>query len=283
MSIIRGGVVVALLFVLPLDAQVRNGSLVVLVVSIRADYVVIGAESRQVDTKGKFVDDCGCKIIALGKDTLFYETGSSEIGVYHGKPWSSKGAARSVYMSSKRRDATSLSRAWGILALRWFHMQSPQSLRTIARPPHGSLVVGGFINFDKNGTASAQNVEISYDSAKSLIIGQPSEQAHGQIGASGIAEELVQEFFARETPKAINALGPIGRVRAVAEDAMIDVMFVQNAIKFAMDNANEYDKPHLGGDIDIAIIRNGGAIQWISRKPRCSQEDQKPTQPNKQK
>ena len=90
-------VMVAVILVFPSQPQLRRGSLVVSVASNRADYVVIGAESRASNFDGNFVDDRSCKVISLDGDTLFYETGSNKLAVFQGEAWSSNGTARAVY------------------------------------------------------------------------------------------------------------------------------------------------------------------------------------------
>ena len=74
MSRMLAAAIAAFLFALPLQAQVRRGSLVVWIVSKKTDYVVIGAESRTVDKSGNLLDDRACKVISLGGDTLFFGT-----------------------------------------------------------------------------------------------------------------------------------------------------------------------------------------------------------------
>jgi hypothetical protein len=61
------------------------------------------------------------------------------------------------------------------------------------------------------------------------------------------------------------------------------VKVVRKTIQFAMDYAVVEDKEALGGDIDIAIIRNNRTIEWAVRKPWCSNQDIKPTIPSIQK
>jgi hypothetical protein len=285
MGNIRTTVIPALLLLLatPLQAQVAKGTLVVWIVSERSDYVVIGAESRTLDSRKNFPDDRSCKVISLGGDTLFYETGSSVVGVRHGKSWSSKGAARAAYSSSRKHDVLSLTDEWGTRALRWFSSQPTQDLLAIAHMPEGNLVTGGFIGFDKEGVLATHTVNISHDAAKRTLRAEPSGQAPGQIGAAGVALDLVKEFIHGKTDRAIRAFGPIGAVRWIAVDPLQDVSFVQKTIKFAMDNAVGDDKSALGGDIDIAIIRKDRTIEWVARKSWCSEEDLKPTRPAKHK
>jgi hypothetical protein len=283
MRTIRSTVIPALLLLLaaPLQAQVVGGSLVVWVVSERSDYVVIGAESRNLDSRRNFSNDRSCKVISLGGDTLFYETGSSVVGVRNGKSWSSKGAARAAYSFSQKRDVLSLTDEWGTIALRWFTSQPTQDLLTIAHMPDGNLVTGGFIGFDKERVLTTHGINISYDAGKRSLRSEPSSQAPGQIGAAGVALDLVKEFIHGKTDRAIKAFGPIGAVRWIAGDPLQDVSFVQKTIKFAMDNAVGADKSALGGDIDIAIIRKDRTIEWVARKSWCSGEDLKPTRPAK--
>lgn len=272
MMSMRITVIVAMLVASPSWGQELRGSLVVFVVSDRADYVVIGAESRTVDGDNKPVDDRACKIISLGGDTLFYETGNSELGDQHGKHWNSNGAARAVYATARNRDAQSLSLAWGNKALTWFYRASlDHDLGKVAEGKTGNLVSGGFINFDKNGSLSVHSAQISYDVAKRALNFEPTSQGPGQVGISGVGKDLVVEFNEGKTFRAATALGTVG----VKQDAAHDIAFVQKAIKFAMDNAVGKDKTALGGDIDVAIIRSHRTIQWIARKPWCGEQDLK--------
>jgi hypothetical protein len=259
------------------EGQARRGSLVVMIVSKRADYVVIGAESRTLDVSNHTFEDRSCKIISLGGDTLFYETGNAAIGVKGGVSWSSEGAARLVYAASQKRDAGDLARAWATKALRWFGSLPRQTVARAAVPPHGSLVVGGFINFDEKRALSIHAGEISFDSLKGTLVDRRSSVAPGDIGVAGIAQDMVKEFFLGKSERAVRAFGPGGTVGRVGVDAERDVALVRKAIQFAMDNAVGEDRRALGGDIDIAIIRNDRTIRWVSRKPWCSQQDGKRT------
>ena len=260
------------------DTQARRGSLVVWIVSERADYVVIGAESREVNPDLSSSNDRSCKIISLGGDTLFYGTGNVTLVPKHGVRWSSKAVARSVYVSSRKHDASDLSSAWGTKALRWFYSRPQEDLQELARPPHGSLVIGGFINFNDKAILSLHSAEFSYDSEKHTLTGTPSSQNPGQIGAAGIATDLVKEFFDGRTERAVRAFGPIAIPRLIAVDSRKDVDLVRKAIQFAMDNSVGDDKRALGGDIDIAIIRSDRTVEWVTRKSWCSEQDWKPSQ-----
>jgi hypothetical protein len=262
---------------LPGQAEVHRGSLVVYMLSKNADYVVIGAESHNttmiLGVSGPR-NDRTCKVLSLGGDTLFFNTGNVEIGAGNGKPWAwdSKATARAVYRSSPKHDAVSLSLAWGNKAMKWFKTQSPQKLSTLAYGPHGIIVVGGFINFDKTGQLFSQYVAISFTASTRTLSLQPAVQSPGQAGIAGVATDLVEEFFAGKTDRAARALGPYGGLMNI--DANEDAKTIRKAITFAISNAPESEKTELGGPIDIAIIYRNRKIEWISRKDWCSREDE---------
>jgi hypothetical protein len=236
-----------LLLAFPSQAQVRQGSLVVLIVSRQSDYVVIGAESRASDLANHSKDDQYCKIISLGGDTLFYMTGNAEISVLNIN-WNGRNAARSVYAKGQRRDAQSLAGAWRNRAIEQLSLVPEQFLRDMRYGPEKNLVTGGFINFDKKGSLFAQSVDIDYDATNHRVYYKALNPASGQVGFTGVAQELVSEFFAGKTLRAVNAFGPIGSMRLIAVDPEHDVRIIQKAIKFAMDNAVGKEKALLGGD-----------------------------------
>jgi hypothetical protein len=258
--------------------MVHRGSLVIAMVSRKGDYVVVAGESRSLDQSQIPVDDRSCKVIALGRDTLFFETGASFIGVRRGKPWDGRSVARAIYRESKKLDAKGLSVAWGNKALQWFYGQAEQDLRTLTGT-EGTIVTGGFVNFQDDGTPSVQRQTIFY-SDNTHTIGRRADdkpQGPGQITISGVALNLVQEFFDGKTRRAVDAFGPIGVVRLICVDPMIDSSLARKAIQFSMDNSTSKEKGWLGGPIDIAVVRKGQRIEWVSRKKQCYGQDQKPT------
>jgi len=272
------GIAAALFLTFPSDAQLRRGSLVVVLVSKKADFVVVGAESRSVDLNLHFVSDSSCKILSLGGNTLFYESGASK----GGKSWSSTGTARNVYKSSLNRDAFSLSAEWGKRALRWFNSLPEEELRALTQRSHGILVSTGFINFDPSGNLSVYSTEIVYNALHHRLDVQSASQVAGETAEFGVATDLVDEFFRGKTDRAIKALGPDGKLLFLAGvDQKTAVRVIQKAIKFAMDNATGDDKSALGGDIDIAVIHKDHTIEWPSRKDSCSKEDLIATPPPK--
>jgi hypothetical protein len=93
------------------------------------------------------------------------------------------------------------------------------------------------------------------------------------MGVSGIATNLVREFTEGKTARAVAAFGPVGTVRLIAVDPMLDVEFSKKAIQFAIDNSTGIEKAGLGGPIDVAILRKGQGIEWVGRKNLCYQMD----------
>jgi hypothetical protein len=256
-------------------AQETRGTLAVWVVSGKADYIVIGADSRVVVEAGpsKQNNDLTCKIISLGGSTLFFETGLSIIGAKRGANWDTFDLPREVYTKSKQHDPLTLSDAWGTGALKWFTHQPQQGLKLAAEGLQGILSYGGFIGFDEHGTLSIHSNHVLYDATKHSLALVPSTQAPGQIGVSGVGKDLVREFVDGKTQRAIKAVGPVGMIRTITVTPEGDTEFVRKAIQFVMDNASPEDKSYLAGPIDIAVIRRDRTIRWVSRKPLCSLHD----------
>lgn len=250
------------------DVQVRSGTLVVLIVSQRADYVVIAAESRNVDQYGNRLNDNSCKIISLGGEILFYEAGNSSASIVGGSSWNSQGAARAVYKYSQERNALNLSNAWRARALNWFSRLEEKNFLAITEPPKRMLVTEGFIAADTSDVLSVQGAVLSYDDTQHKLLAQLYSYGSGAMVALGVATDLVNKFSA-------------GKMRGF--DSASDVNLAQQAIKFAMNNAVGKYKETLGGDIDIAILRSNRTIKWVARKPSCSKEDLKPAAPAKHK
>ena len=273
------GCLLALLITLPVKAQVQRGTLVVWTVSRQADYVVIGADSRSFDLDSKSINDSACKILSLGGDTLFYETGTART-VYGGKSWTAAGTARNVYKFALKHDALSLVTEWRDRTLRWFSSLPEEDLRSHTEKTNGKLVSDGFINFAPDGSLSVHSVEINYDAQRHKLDVQSTSQGPGETGISGVALNLVTEFLQGKTDRAIRAFGPVGTLRfGRGVDQKADVDLIQKAIKFAMDNATGDDKSSLGGDIDVAIVHKDRTIEWVVRKPLCSHQDLKVAPP----
>ena len=275
MSKIRIAVITAFLFALPLQAQVRRGSLVVWIVSKKADYVAIGAESRTVDGAGNLIDDRACKVISLGGDTLFFATGATDASANLGESWSSRETARAAYILSKNRDALSLINIWRMRALHWFQNLPKQELQNHATKPNESLASGGFVKFGNKEEQFFEYVEIFYNTSNRTVDAKTFSASPGEVRSAGEGYELLQEFFDRKTDRAIRAFGPAST--ALSIDPAVDARVIQKGIKFAMDNAVGQIKSVLGGDIDIAIIHKDRTIEWVARKPLCNQQDLKPT------
>jgi len=272
-----------LCFMFCLGTSCAYGSSVVFVVSKTGDYVVIAADSRslkatgdnnrslEMKTMNPVHGNSECKIIALDGDTLFYETGTAYIGVHRGKPWSSLAIARSVYKSSTKHDAMSLSVAWGNRALEWFYGQSANDIGSVTDSEEG-LTNGGFINFDERSEPSAHGQTLYYDSSKRQLSRKPTVQSLGQIGAAGVGRGLVSELVSGKTTRARAALGAIP-VDKLTTSLVIDTQFVTKAVQFVIDNATGREKESVRGPIDVAVIRRFGGVDWVRRKNECRAAD----------
>jgi hypothetical protein len=260
--------------------KVKRGSLVVAMYSQKGDYVVAAAESRNEDMNHKVLDDRACKIISLGTDTVFFETGTPAIGVFRGTNWDAQSVARSVYRGSKVHDPKDLSIAWGNGALKWFYGQPAQDLKAVA-DEDGGIITGGFINFTQTDVVPIQMQTVFYSASANTLSRRPEGDPPqlGQIVMSGVAKDLIREFFKGNTIRAAIAFGPIGTIRRIGEDPTIDSSTAKKAIQFAIDNSTGPDHDAIGGPIDVAIVRNNKLVEWVTRKQECYEQDQKPIQP----
>jgi hypothetical protein len=251
------------------DATFR-GSLVVAIVSQKGSYVVVAADSREVDESDRPIDDESCKVIALGGDTLFFETGTPLIIVRRGKSWNAQDVARAVYRESNKRDARNLSIAWGDRALSWFDAQSEADLKSVSEA-RGGIITGGFVNFKEGRNPSIQTQEITFSARNhTLTRGLASEPpALGQVMFSGVGKNLIEEFFAGKTRRAIRAFSSVETLHRVGVNSQVDAKLARKAIQFAIANETGKEKNTIGGRIDVAILRKNGTIEWVSRKRAC--------------
>jgi len=266
--------VLALLSLLP-ERGDRRGSLVVLEFSRNSDYVVAAAESRQLDRDGKPLDDRGCKIVALGQETLFFVTGFYRIQSGSGEPWNAINVAGAVYRESQNHDALNLSEAWGDRSIHWLYPLPRQELEALTQKTD-RIVTGGFINFDENGIPSVHYQKLGYVRDESNLIRRPGSESvlPGQVWAMGNGQELVTEFLEAKTKRAINALAPNDVSRLASDDPGISSNLVRKAIQFAVDYTTGQEKGTLGTPIDIAVLRKNRRIEWVSRKKECYKLDQ---------
>ncbi len=265
--------ILALFFACPMPGQSSRGSLVIWIVSSHADYVVIGSESRTQRPEQGETDDRSCKIISLGGDTLFYETGISEMSVGRQTQWSSERTARRVYAELDNHNALRLATYWRNRAVQWFSQLSEQALRASANHLTGDLVTGGFIHFDKNGRLSLRTANLTFALTDRTVRAETSDTAPGHIGVAGLATDLVREFFAGETGRAQRSAASAGGVGQIGTNSERDARLVRAAIQFAIDHARGAERSALGGDIDLAVISKTGKIRWYARKSWCNRED----------
>jgi len=258
--------------------QTCHATSIVWVISETGEYVVLAADSRDLadvrDPKFAYVktNDRVCKAIALG-DTLFFNSGAVLIGAYQGKPWwRSLQTARDTYKASNDHGAESLSIAWGNRALAWFYdQQNPSDLQSLT-DPNGGIVTGGFINFDSNENPGSFEQIVSFNAVTRQLSRHPMSQAKGQFGIVGLHPELVVEFEEAKTSRALRAYGTL-KIHNVTKDLDYDIVFVQKAVQFVIDNVSDKEKEGVHGPIDVVVLRRSGGIRWVTRKPNCYSQD----------
>jgi hypothetical protein len=253
-------------------SHARRGTLVVWLVSDAKDYVVIGAESRNISLpSGKPIDDCSCKIIQLGQRTVFFELGVSTGQRSDGEIWSPQKLARAVYDSAQQRDAVTLSVMWGKGAMEWLSKLLPEDLEA-ATQNEGRLALGGFVNFED--AAPIEMSELFYDSLeRKLYRKQTPFTSHGLVG---VGTELVEEFGTRSSFRASQAHKPS---TSVGVDPHEDAETVRAGIQFAIDSSVGVEHDKIGGPIDVVIVRPNQKVEWVNRKSRCYALDEPPGKP----
>lgn len=152
-----------------------------------------------------------------------------------------------------------------------YNLQSPTDATD------GRITTGGFITFAPNDILSFHSQTVFYDQETRQLSrredGQPPNP--GQIFTTGVAKELIAEFFVGHSDRAIDAFGR-GTPRLIGFDATTDASTARKAIEFAMRYATLEDKASLGEPIDIAVLRRGSQIRWIARKNACYKLDEPP-------
>lgn len=253
--------------ILPPDIPVvGRGSLVIVAVPPLGDYVVVAAESRLIDLNNKPISDKSCKITELGTHTVFFAVGSEIVGTNKGT-FNAFNLARQVYLESGPDAIRDLPSKWATLATDFFRRFSPASLRSLTENS-GILGTGGFVGYDPYGVAVVDSETIYYPGTDD---GKPTPQRDpivrpGNIQEYGMGKELVDEFRAQNTPRAIKVIGP----HSPSADPMVTADFARKAIQFAIDNSDGTSyKGWIGGPVDVAILRHNRPVEWVHRKPNC--------------
>ena len=209
-------------------------------------------------------------------ETLFFEAGQSMYSSHRRRLVGLTCDCPGVYLKSKKHDAHALSLAWVDEAERWFARLPDTEMGSVTNAYSGEsakIGTGGFVAFDAHGIpmVDAQNLYYSF-LAKTFSEGPEfAPPGPGQVGASGVALDLVDEFFKIKSPRAALARGS----DFVGVDAAGDSRIAANAIQFAETYSTEPEKSRIGGPIDIAVLRKNATVEWPNRKDECYQYDLK--------
>jgi len=257
-----------------MSLQNKHGSLVVAVISSKGEYVAVAGESRNLNgTDATPANDDACKLISLG-DALFFHLGSSVYGPRNdGAVWDANDMARKIYRRSASRNAHLLALKWVSQARQWFGGMTDEELQRVLSKPLGKIATGGFVTFDENGTPSVEAQDLFYDVRARRFRQTPDfDPPHpGQLVSSGRAKNLIIEFFARKSERAVHALDP---TIFIGVDPEVDADVAKKSVQFAIDNSTGDEHAALHGPIDVVILRRNRTIEWVSRKPACYREDE---------
>lgn len=245
-----------------------HGSLVVWVVGENFDYFVVGAESK-ITYPGHGHDESGCKIISLGKRTLFFATGNLTVPE-GGSLWSASGFARSVFRTSpsNKRDASSLSARWSQLSADWFARVPIAELARYTSGPDKGFVIGIFASFKSDKLGLERDFFHYVQGKPRLVTDHVSLVATSASGlTTGLAEESLGQLSERSMVWRMS--GP-----RFPDAARQDAEYVRQAIEFAIKYSTATAHEEIGGKIDIAILRRGEDVTWVDRKPGCERQDE---------
>lgn len=245
-----------------------GGTLVVLVWSLKGDYVVVAADSRRTDLHGRPVDNGACKVIGLGGATLFFMTGKNALQVdrdHHTvRNWDGERLARTIYQESGGRYPDYLSDEWVRQTVNWLRESQKEGvpLSQMAYSDTGKIADEGFIGPGSDRPLTVKTSGIYYSMADDkIVIKPPDPSSPGNVSFFGAGQELAKKYLSTHS-------------MSFGLDATVDGDFAKRMVQFAIDNSTGQDHDLLGGLIDVALLRSGQTIQWIDRKKGCDALDQ---------
>jgi hypothetical protein len=257
----------------PLQAQVERGT--VIVVYFSQEKIVVASDSLNLKIEaGSEQRECGCKIVALSRTTLFAATGYTghRKGVLDPSPgWTAIDEAKRIFNLTD--DVTALSAHWanalaGHVNLELTIPESRKQIEKVARENGGTVTNGLFLSAPVGSDLQVTLAKITY-------AGSPAPEAEKN------SENITQE-------KAATApMGPyfaVGLVDTVAEYVRLRSDRAKSEVekwnqeqqslqgdkeafrtKRLVELAIENDRTgYIGGKIDVAVLPKNGTLQWIA-------------------
>lgn len=251
-------------------AQGRSGSLMVL---YRADdKAIVGADSllTEPSSNGAVYHEYNCKIVALGDYMIFASTGyygNGEMFVFN--------EAKTTYSRMKTGALGEIAKGWGESVVRYLttHDVGPNSeIRRLAIENNGIPTHAIFVDARPMSPFTVIRVHIDYAiTNRSISYGIDLVPSHG-IGScitpvgpycSGGETNSFNELVNVRIPHGNPEIGRLDENRPplIDHDAWRTKKLTELAI--AKDRTG-----HIGGKVDVAILRPGEKTQWIS-SPNC--------------
>jgi hypothetical protein len=289
MRILLEGAVIAcvvLLIPLPVNAQLRHGSIAVFGASQKR--IVVAADSRGSLPDESQPDDQTCKISSLGRKLLFVETGISSVdrGSRASLIWSqSEEALRAFRYASRLRTVSPESPDIDQVTDKWIELMKARLLEeekehSLGRPASMKQVLleSVFAGLMPDGKLTLRQINMKLVGPGAEEMGLDPIVAHEQrwlltekneflpLGK----DEIIREFYAQKTDRmkreAVDRKLEV-HVHPPADLLVAEVAYLVGlTIKYA---PKEYG---VGGDIDVAEITPEKGVHWISRKPVCPED-----------
>lgn len=269
------------------SAQIASGTLVVIYRDKSETVIAADSLTRRTNPRGIVRTDFECKITTLGEHIVFANSGLTgyqpTVGLKGGPDsipdWSAINEAHSAYDESPRSDVKELATSWArrvIDDLSKWELFRHDDLEQMIRE-NGRGITNGLFADNRAGELTVNIVQISYRpenianpwfATMFTISPKDCPDPLGPYCAMG-ESEIFAEFARINSARAQSDAAQWRSKKAakkrkktgIDEHALLAIHLVEVAILYGT-------KKDVGGNIDAAMLRNTGTVQWIQR-PDC--------------
>lgn len=285
------------------ESAVEVGTVIVL--SISQQQAILAADSRvgrvtQGDFKG--IDDTFCKLTQLTPSLLFAAAGQTKTSgypaniLYDAQQLALQAANNFVFESRWMEPNETIKEiaekwAWDVA----FRIRRGVLKRYYSPPDSGTWLIGVFSGLEPNGELSVAVARLEYHNKRpnmkvpelaiSISTTVPPKD-YTWIDAYG--HSRVANKYIMESRKTRETEAEHGRIRAsqLQNPSEFSPQVVRRLMEltFKEDTSQYQDgSKRIGGSIDIARIKRGGTVEWITHKQACSSRVKKVGRRSQQK
>ncbi len=258
----------------PLHAQMERGTL--LVVYFSQDKIVLAADSLNlIKGRGTEKREYSCKIVALGKDTLFAAAGRTGYRKGPSDPlpdWTAIGEAQRIYTQHPTEPPEILSnyREQALIEHLSAQLRSPTGRRVVEddagrqegiltsglflyAPPHGDFQwILSRVTYPRRGFLDSKYASLPPDIPPYLALGEPN------------AVRTVLEYVSLQSDRAKKEADEWNQ-----EQHCLHGDKEAARAKRLVELAIEHDQTgEIGGEIDVAVLPKNGTVEWVAN-PNC--------------